>query len=61
MLLLVNYQVKYQFTLVKKLIFRLDDINAHQRNFMCFGAIRLKWQASNEIGTKSFSLYYGHP
>ena len=28
---------------------------------MRFGAIRPKWRAFNEIGTKSFQLYYGHP
>jgi hypothetical protein len=28
---------------------------------MRFGAIRPKWRAPNEIGTKSFQLYYGHP
>ena len=28
---------------------------------MCFGAIHPKWQAFNEIGAKSFWLYYGHP
>ena len=48
MLLLMNYQVKQQFTLV-------------QRAFMCFGAIRPKWRAFSEIGTKNFRLYYGHP
>jgi hypothetical protein len=36
------------------LICELDGINAHQRGFMRFGAIRLKWQASSEIGGKSF-------
>ena len=28
---------------------------------MHFGAIRLKWRPSNDIGTKSFQPYYGHP
>jgi hypothetical protein len=28
---------------------------------MHFGAIHPKWEASNEISTKSFQLYYGHP
>jgi hypothetical protein len=43
------------------LIFGLDNINAHQRGFMHFGAIHPKWEAPNEISTKSFQLYYGHP
>jgi hypothetical protein len=42
------------------LIFELDGVDAHQRGFMRFGAIRPKWWASNEIGAKSFRLYYGH-
>ena len=29
--------------------------------YMRFGAIRPKWRAFNEIGAKSFQLYYGHP
>jgi hypothetical protein len=29
--------------------------------FLRFGAIRPKWWASSEIGTKSFRLCYGHP
>jgi hypothetical protein len=32
----------------------LDGMNAHQHSFMRFGAICPKWQASSEIGTKSF-------
>jgi hypothetical protein len=28
---------------------------------MHFGAIPPNWRASNEIGAKSFRLYYGHP
>jgi hypothetical protein len=58
MLLLMNYQVKKQFTLVKRLIFGLDDVDTHQRGFMRFGGIRPKWQASNEIGANFFFLLY---
>jgi hypothetical protein len=36
------------------MIFGLDGVNAHQRGFMRSGAIRPKWQASSEIGAKSF-------
>jgi hypothetical protein len=36
------------------LLFGLDNVDAHQRNFMRFGAVRPKWRASNEIGAKSF-------
>ena len=43
------------------MLFGLDGVDAHQRGFMRFGAIRPKWRASNEIGAKSFQLYYGHP
>jgi hypothetical protein len=32
----------------------LDGVDAHQRGFMRFGAIRPKWQDSSEIDTKSF-------
>ena len=39
----------------------LDSVHAHQCGLMHFGAIRPKWQASSEIGAKSFQLYYGHP
>ena len=42
-------------------MFGLDGIDAHQRGFMRFGAIRPKWRAFSEIGAKSFQLYYGHP
>ena len=44
-----------------QLIVGFNGIDAHQCNFMRFGAIRPKWQASNEIGVKSFRLYHGHP
>jgi hypothetical protein len=37
-------------------IFELDGIDAHQRNFVRFGAIYPKWQASSEIGAKRFPL-----
>jgi hypothetical protein len=40
------------------LIFGLDGVDAHQRDFTRFGAIHPKWQASSEIGAKSFGLYY---
>ena len=43
------------------MIFGLDGIDAHQRGFMRFGAIRPKQRASNEIGAKSLQPYYGHP
>jgi hypothetical protein len=43
------------------LIFELDGVNAHQRGFMHFGAIRPDWRASTEIDTKSIRSYYGHP
>jgi hypothetical protein len=42
------------------MIFGLDSVDAHQRDFMRFGAICPKWRASSEIGVKSFQLYYGH-
>ena len=57
----MNYQVKQQFTLVKQLIFGLNGVDAHQRGFMRFGAIRTKWRASRQIDTQSCRLYYGHP
>ena len=47
--------------LFNNLIVGLDGVDAHQRGYMRFGAIRPKWWASSEIGTKSFQLYYGHP
>ena len=34
---------------------------AHQRDFMGFGAIRPKWQASIEIGTKFFDFVMDTP
>ena len=43
------------------MIFGLDGVDAHQRGFVRFGAIRPNWRASSEIGAKSFRLYYGHP
>jgi hypothetical protein len=62
MLLLMNYQIKQQFTLVQQLIFGLNGVDAHQRGFMRFSAIHPKWwRASSEIGAKSFQLYYGYP
>jgi hypothetical protein len=55
----------------------VDELRSHIRIYTCltndiwtrqrrctstqFGAIRPKWWASNEIGVKSFRLYYGHP
>jgi hypothetical protein len=42
MLLLTNYQVKQYFTFVEQLIFGLDGVDAHQRGFMGFSAIRPK-------------------
>ena len=36
-------------------------LEAHQRGFMRFGAIRPKWRASSESNVKSFRLYYGDP
>ena len=35
MLFLTHYQVKQQFTLVQQLMFGLDNVDAHQRGFMC--------------------------
>jgi hypothetical protein len=35
------------------LIFGPDGIDAHQRGFMCFGAICPNWWASNEIGANT--------
>ena len=43
------------------MIFGLNSVDAHQRGFMRFGAIRTKWWASRQIGAKSCQLYYGHP
>ena len=42
------------------------DIWTQQRrhtstSFLRFSAIRPKWRASNQIGARSFRLYYGHP
>ena len=37
------------------------DSTRINNGFMRFSAIRPKWQASSEIGVKSFQLYYGHP
>jgi hypothetical protein len=41
-------------------MFGLDIVDAHQRDFMRFGAFRPKWRASNEIGSKKFQLYHEH-
>jgi hypothetical protein len=59
----VAYELPSQITVCTCLTidFGLDGVNAHQRDFMRFGTIPPKWQASNAIGTKSFRLYYGHP
>jgi hypothetical protein len=43
------------------LIFGLDGVNAHQRGFMCFGAIRPKWWASSEIGVNFFDFIMDIP
>jgi hypothetical protein len=42
-------------------MFGLDGIDAHQYNFMSFGAICPNWQASNEIGAKSFDFIMDTP
>jgi hypothetical protein len=57
----MNYQVKYQFTLVQQFIFGLDGVDAYQRGFMHFGAIRPKWQASNELAPKVFDFTMDTP
>ena len=43
------------------LILGLNNVDAHQRGFMHFGAICPNWHVSNEIGAKTFQLYFGHP
>ena len=34
-------------------MFGLNNVNAHQRGFMRFGAIRPNWGASSEIGAQN--------